>query len=707
MKVNKHLIYLLSLYLGFNTLKAQNKDDKISEQDTAKAYIIEETVADGILELSRKEERKSEKLDFKKTSFINAVYSGSNVKALELDFKVQRSIPNFISTFFIQGIPVNELGGFYIGNTQIIGSPSDQEIEGEGISSKFDSKLLSNLNISSSYSSKYYALLGVVKTDFKNLTDKKVGFEIASTPLERYLTMNAPIDFFSSSIAFYADNKEPIWPINKKPATKFIPRARSFQFLMQSFGGNLNFAAFKFFQNHSLNTNEDKNRIKIDQRSNHDILVANYTHDFSSFNTTLSSSYEYWSNDLEHFINSLNNNIDLGTRHYSVNIEAKEKASDNLLGNNVLGFTFSSFYSNGFRDLIANGQFANELFNESLVFLNHIEDVELRGRLRDSLTTNYYNIPEGERYALVTRIVDELPDIYNEYTNSNLYENQDYMNFRHKVYNPSEYMSESSLRSVDVIKAYWDKLWFIKHLLPNDILLNTSLGLNKFKTKYDFIYNANATYIHENLETNVGFGRQISNFERSNIATIFNLDNNSITNEAHYYTVSSSLKLENYFISDITGEAYFKEYNTNRYGKSRGINISFGKEDLFSYRVNMAFGKSEFDGKPLKKSVDRNFNLSTSYYINEDLLAFSKFMLQDGYWSNKNIKGEYKKLGRSVNLDFGIMKTFDVLEDNDLKLSLSAYLPMNNPIFSYADVSGNYITKYAPIILTGQIIFTY
>ena len=545
MKVNKHLIYLLSLYLGFNTLKAQNKDDKISEQDTAKVYIIEETVADGILELSRKEERKSEKLDFKKTSFINAVYSGSNVKALELDFKVQRSIPNFISTFFIQGIPVNELGGFYIGNTQIIGSPSDQEIEGEGISSKFDSKLLSNLSISSSYSSKYYALLGVVKTDFKNLTDKKVGFEIASTPLERYLTMNAPIDFFSSSIAFYADNKEPIWPINKKPATKFIPRARSFQFLMQSFGGNLNFAAFKFFQNHSLNTNEDKNRIKIDQRSNHDILVANYTHDFSSFNTTLSSSYEYWSNDLEHFINSLNNNIDLGTRHYSVNIEAKEKASDNLLGNNVLGFTFSSFYSNGFRDLIANGQFANELFNESLVFLNHIEDVELRGRLRDSLTTNYYNIPEGERYALVTRIVDELPDIYNEYTNSNLYENQDYMNFRHKVYNPSEYMSESSLRSVDVIKAYWDKLWFIKHLLPNDILLNTSLGLNKFKTKYDFIYNANATYIHENLETNVGFGRQISNFERSNIATIFNLDNNSITNEAHYYTVSSSLKLEN------------------------------------------------------------------------------------------------------------------------------------------------------------------
>jgi len=172
------------------------------------------------------------------------------------------------------------------------------------------------------------------------------------------------------------------------------------------------------------------------------------------------------------------------------------------------------------------------------------------------------------------------------------------------------------------------------------------------------------------------------------------------TSDSYYLT--AKINLDNFLIDYLTIEPYFKEYSTTDYGKTRGINFSFGKDDIFSYKLNGSIGRSEFNNQPLIRSVDKTLNLLTSYEISETWLAFLKFTLQDGYWTDKTFSGNVEKLGTAKSITLGASKTLSLFNKDDLSVSLGVYIP-DAPLFNLY----NGKTIYSPPAGTLQVTYTY
>src|SRR3989344_7909250 len=181
MKIYKAIPLFITLFLGADSLKAQS-----TQSDSLKTYELDEIV----IEENSENKEEIEKLELKKTGLTNSIYFGDPIRELRSNSFVQTFSP-LVSTFFIDGLPINEFGGFYIENIAILGSPWEQEWESISLSTKLSSKLFSNLSVNNNnYSTKYDALLGLVKVDLKDIDEKNFGFEGSTTLFNRYATAN-------------------------------------------------------------------------------------------------------------------------------------------------------------------------------------------------------------------------------------------------------------------------------------------------------------------------------------------------------------------------------------------------------------------------------------------------------------------------------------------------------------------------------------
>ena len=295
------------------------------------------------------------------------------------------------------------------------------------------------------------------------------------------------------------------------------------------------------------------------------------------------------------------------------------------------------------------------------------------------------------------------------YNNSTGKDPEDYkwfIDYKNRLSNPfNGKIEDNYIKSVDLIKVYWDNSYFIKNLLEKDILLKTSVAVNKFKSQYSLLYAASLVYLKDDLELTLGHSHQVSYFERGNISKIF--QDRIDKRKSKSYSATTKFNFDNEFLDYLILESYFKEYKTNEYGKAYGMNFLLNKDDKFSYRLSSSIGKSEFKNLPLIRSVDKTLTILTSYEITDSWTTFLKFGIQDGYWTDKSISGRPEKLGTSKSIDVGMIKTFDVINKGDVSIAAGAYFPLKSPLFTYLDSKNKPNITYAPTTFTLQLTVNY
>src|SRR3989344_5882437 len=606
MKLKIFIPYFLSLFLGFNILNAQNR-----EEESLKTYIMDEFVVD-------QEKTKEEKL--KEEGFEKAIYFGSSVKEeISKNADIQTPASNLISKFFFQGVPADILTGFYIGNIPIIGNPWQQQ----GVSTFLGSRLLSKINISSEgYSARYDALLGVVRTEPRNFVKKDFGFEISSNLLERYLLVNFPLSMINGNLAFYIDNKEPFGFLEKTfPELRFLNTAKSYQIYLQALDGKINIISLNFLEDNDVTDDEllDDKTFRSDKESRHNLVILNLNHEIFNYKSNLNLGHEYWNDNLNQFIDDDEIKNDFGTKAYTLNAEIKDNS-----GFNALGATFYSIKNNGLNDL-----------------------------------------------------------------------------------NNPEIKDESVSKNINALKVYYDNKTFVT-LFPKKLLMETSVGLNKFRNKYAFSFGLNSTYDFGKIQTSLGYAHKANSLEKNNPERAFKKEEITRTQVAEHYLASISFDFDNDLIDDFVVHFYYKEYNATSGneeldGYTKGFTTSLKKDARFSYNLRLSILNSKVNNHHYLGSIDKTINLSNSFKVNDWLTLFSNLSSQDGHWSNRSFSQNYRKLGNSFFADIGVSVNPSLFKKNDLRISLGGYnLFGDNPIYDFENRTVN-----APRTGTLDLTFTY
>ncbi len=680
--------YFLALFLGFNILNAQSKGDSL------KIYNVPEII---INEKAQEEQEKAETEKLKEGDLINSLYSGNNVKALELNPIVQRGASNLISQFFIDGVNPDVLGAYYIGNIPILGNIWQQK----GISSILDSKIFDNINISNGfYSTKNDALLSTINTNLKSKLNKKFGFELSSNLLDRSISTNIPIQDLNSSVSLYINNKEPLWFIKKNiPETRFFPLVTSFQSHLELFDGKINLAAFTYHEGNDLEENLEENNIKLNSKSIHNIFLANSNFYIGHFNFNTNLGWEEWGNNSEEELKNKNNSkTKINTKNYTINFEVKNNSK------NILGFTYTS-YTNSKSNDHNNIEYINSLFYQGIDSLSKY----LTPESKDLVIKDYESIPENERYKVILDVLETANEVYYLNNHENLSGYPEYINLRNRVIQASQFIGNE--KKIDVIKFYIDN----PYLISKEILLKTSLSLNKFKDKFAFSFGGELAKINKNIELILSYSHNSSFIKREDIESVLRIQNLNKTQYSDNFSLNSVINFNSKYLDKIKSQVYHKSYSLSfdkdLFGNTKGFNFSLEKKDIFSYIFSAFFGRSELDDKPYLGSIDKIINLNLSYEVNKNITSFTNLRYQDGYWSDRNYSGNYQKLGNSLNLDVGSNFSFNIFKEKDLHLSLGIYNLLgnlrDNPIFVYSNSQGVYTTIKAPITGTLQLDFNY
>jgi len=674
MKIIKFFPYLLSLFLGFNKLSAQERDTLSVKQDTTKVYEFPE------IEVSPK---KSDKTPLRENSFINAMYI-NQINALELNPNVQRSI-KLTSKILIQGIPVDRYGDFSIDGFSIKGKSEEGEI-----STKFDSKLFTLASLSTGYSTKYDALLGQVEARTLSYLEEDARIEYSYTPLKNDLFFNFPIKEFNSSIAFYFDIKEPFWPISRIPVTKYLPKTKSLQSKLELFDNFLDLSFYKFYSTTNINDNLKDNEVNLDKIDLHDIFIAKFRQD----NLSLMVGYEWWDEFLtQSFNHNPSNRVGLGTKHYELNVEYK-------LDNNLLGLTYIYIRNNTLNDFLLDDSYIDKLFNEYLDKYGY--------NLGDEEKTRIIGMYTGtpNKYSTLVDILRIYGETYKKLIH-NENDLKEFEDFSDKILYPyGKDFNYNKQKGVGAVKVYYDGFFFIEDLFKKELLVNYSIAGYNYKDNFNLLYGLKFDYLQDMFEIIATIDHQANYIERHNIRGIFKRDNNGLSQRANSYSASLILTFENSLINAFEFNSYFKEYyNINKeYGKTRGINLSLTKNDDFSYNLLFFLGRSELNQEPLELTVDKGVSLTTAYKFNEPFFltaCYLKFSLADGRWDKRNINGETEKLDKSMFFDLGLSKSFTLFKKDDICVSIAGYIPINTPLIRIYKDNGDYENINTPV--TGNL----
>ncbi len=676
----KHIPLFFSLFLGLNILKAQ---------DTLKTYNIPEFIVN---EKSEEQELKDKEKELKIRDFQSAMYSGSKTKALELNPIIQRPAPNLISSFFIEGVSPDVLGGFYVGNIPIMGKLWQQG----GLSTILDFKLFDETKILNDFNStKYEGLLSIIHTDIKSNFGNNLEFETSSNFFDRYIKINTPVERINGSISLYLDNREALWFIkNRFKETKFIPQVNSYQSNLELFNGRFNIAGFRYKESNNLEGNLNDNDVKLDLSSIHNFIIVDYNFNINNYKFMINGGWEEWSNNTQQSLIKSNyddgSDININTKNYTLNFEAKNS-------NSILGLTYFSFKDDKTYDKLIDLLFLDELN----LFAKYLSP-ELKQRIIDE----YYKIPKEQRKDVVLRNLDDFSNSYPEI--SKLQEFQDF-NTRIKT----ELEGINNPRKIEITKLYFDNVIIPNYLSLKNFLLRTTNSLSKFRNNFSLSSGIEAVYFFDKVDLGFSYMYNESFFRRDDIESLFKKDISG-KQLANKFSLSSLLKIEDKLIDNIKVQAYYKKYNIKSneyvYGDTKGFAISVNKGENNGYKAILSIGKSKIDNHPYLGSVDKMASLSTFYEINPKILTYLTLRYQDGYWSDRSTSGDYYQLGSSVNLDIGTALSFYLFKENDIRISAGIYNILgdlrDNLIFVYNNGEG-YTKVKAPILGTLQLTFTY
>jgi hypothetical protein len=273
--IKKLFPYILSLFFGFNTLKAQ---------DSLKNYNINEIVVES--------KKQDEELEIKKSS-LKTIYNFDLTKELTSEIGVT-TINQISSEIRIHNLS-EPFVGFYYDNTSIRIMGSKTQFYG---AYSFINPDLYYLEVEPvSYSTKYTDLGGIVKIKPRKFTGKSI--EISSDLAQRILTLKLPIELNENIKGYNNSSIRNIEVIglmrNAIPNLQLLPRVVEFQNIssLDIKNSNLELIIRRASEENNFDKSTEYGNGELKQNSLQDLIILNNYIPFEKFDINSIFSYEF------------------------------------------------------------------------------------------------------------------------------------------------------------------------------------------------------------------------------------------------------------------------------------------------------------------------------------------------------------------------------------------------------------------------------